>query len=132
MRPARSRPFAKHMCNVLYEDNHLLVVEKPPNLPVQADSSGDADLLTRAKAYIGKNTISPARFTWALCTGWTGPWAACWCLRAPPRRQRGSAQRLPGTEASKNATARWCAARPGRKRSLKAGLPAMKQPAMRA
>lgn len=59
MRPARSRPFAKHMCNVLYEDNHLLVVEKPPNLPVQADSSGDADLLTRAKAYIGKKYNKP-------------------------------------------------------------------------
>ena len=26
---------------VLYEDNHLLAVVKPPNLPVQADSSGE-------------------------------------------------------------------------------------------
>ena len=26
---------------VLYGDNHLLVVVKPPNLPSQADSSGD-------------------------------------------------------------------------------------------
>ena len=30
---------------VLYEDNHLLVVVKPPNLASQADSSGDEDLL---------------------------------------------------------------------------------------
>ena len=37
---------------ILYEDNHLLVVEKPVNLPVQADSSGDDDLLTLLKAYI--------------------------------------------------------------------------------
>ena len=37
---------------ILYEDNHLLVVEKPVNLPVQADSSGDEDLLTLLKAYI--------------------------------------------------------------------------------
>ena len=38
--------------HVLYEDNHLLVVEKPENVPVQADASGDADLLSIAKAYI--------------------------------------------------------------------------------
>ena len=33
------------MINVIYEDNHLLVVEKPINIPVQADSSNDIDLL---------------------------------------------------------------------------------------
>lgn len=38
--------------HVLYEDNHLLVVEKPANMPVQADASHDEDLLTRCKAYI--------------------------------------------------------------------------------
>ena len=37
---------------VLYEDNHLLVVEKPENMPVQADESKDPDLLTVAKEYI--------------------------------------------------------------------------------
>lgn len=37
---------------ILYEDNHLLVVEKPVNLPVQADASGDPDLLTLLKAYL--------------------------------------------------------------------------------
>lgn len=44
---------------VLYEDNHLLCVEKPPNLPVQADASGDMDLLTAAKAYIGAKYHKP-------------------------------------------------------------------------
>ena len=34
---------------VLYEDNHLLVVEKPVNVPTQGDSSGDLDLLTMLK-----------------------------------------------------------------------------------
>ncbi|MEH7382045.1 RNA pseudouridine synthase [Bacillus sp. JJ1533] len=34
---------------ILYEDNHLLLVEKPINIPVQADSSGDLDLLTMLK-----------------------------------------------------------------------------------
>ena len=40
------------MINILYEDNHLLVVEKPINVPVQADSSGDIDLLTMLKDYL--------------------------------------------------------------------------------
>lgn len=35
--------------NILYEDNHLLVVEKPVNIPVQADKTGDKDLLTILK-----------------------------------------------------------------------------------
>ncbi|WP_174615513.1 RluA family pseudouridine synthase [Virgibacillus ihumii] len=29
---------------IIYEDNHLLVVEKPVNMPVQGDQSGDSDL----------------------------------------------------------------------------------------
>lgn len=44
---------------VLYEDNHLLVVEKPVNMPVQADSSGDTDLLTACKAYIKQKYNKP-------------------------------------------------------------------------
>lgn len=39
-------------CPILYEDNHLLVVEKPVNVLSQADDTGDADLLTLLKAYI--------------------------------------------------------------------------------
>lgn len=34
---------------VVYEDNHLLVVIKPVNMPTQADESGDPDLLTVLK-----------------------------------------------------------------------------------
>lgn len=34
---------------ILYEDNHLLVVVKPVNIPSQADDSGDPDLLTLLK-----------------------------------------------------------------------------------
>ncbi len=37
---------------ILHSDNHVLVVVKPPNLPTQADASGDADLLSLMKAYI--------------------------------------------------------------------------------
>ncbi len=35
---------------VIYEDNHLLVVIKPVNIPTQLDESGDSDLLTLLKA----------------------------------------------------------------------------------
>ncbi|HLR79196.1 MAG TPA: RNA pseudouridine synthase [Bacillota bacterium] len=34
---------------ILYEDNHLLVVQKPVNIPVQQDQSKDLDLLTLLK-----------------------------------------------------------------------------------
>lgn len=44
---------------VLYEDNHLLVVEKPANVPVQADASGDEDLLTACRRYIKERYQKP-------------------------------------------------------------------------
>ncbi|MBQ8506282.1 MAG: RluA family pseudouridine synthase [Clostridia bacterium] len=44
---------------VIYEDNHLLVVVKPANLPTQADSSGDDDLLSILKRYIGEKYNKP-------------------------------------------------------------------------
>ena len=37
------------MIKIIYEDNHLLVVEKPINIPVQEDDSKDKDLLTLLK-----------------------------------------------------------------------------------
>lgn len=42
----------KKMINVLYEDNHIIVVEKKPNIPVQEDSSKDLDMLTMIKKYL--------------------------------------------------------------------------------
>lgn len=44
---------------VLYLDNHLLVAVKPSNLPAQADSSGDDDLLSILKRYIGEQYQKP-------------------------------------------------------------------------
>lgn len=40
------------MIKILYEDNHLLVVVKPINIPVQSDISGDDNLLDLLKQYI--------------------------------------------------------------------------------
>ena len=38
--------------DILYEDNHLLVVHKPINIPVCKDESNDYDLLSMLKDYI--------------------------------------------------------------------------------
>ena len=38
--------------NVLYEDNHVIVVEKPINVLSQGDATGDKDLLTMVKEYV--------------------------------------------------------------------------------
>ena len=40
------------MLKVLYEDNHIIVVIKPHNMPSQADDSKDKDLLSEVKNYI--------------------------------------------------------------------------------
>ena len=47
------------MINIIYEDNHLLVVEKPINIPVQADDSKDKDLLTLLKEDLKKRYNKP-------------------------------------------------------------------------
>ena len=47
------------MINIIYEDNHLLVVEKPINIPVQEDNSKDKDLLTMLKEYIKEKYNKP-------------------------------------------------------------------------
>ncbi|MDR2514107.1 MAG: RluA family pseudouridine synthase [Christensenellaceae bacterium] len=45
--------------SIIYEDNHLLVAFKPANMPVQADASGDTDLLSELKAYIKQKYQKP-------------------------------------------------------------------------
>jgi len=49
----------KAMINIVYEDNHLLVVEKPVNIPVQADASKDKDLLSLLKEYLKEKYNKP-------------------------------------------------------------------------
>ena len=45
--------------NILYEDNHIIVVEKPVNILSQADNTKDADMLTLIKAYIKEKYHKP-------------------------------------------------------------------------
>ena len=47
------------MLDVIYEDNHLLVVNKPINVPMMEDESGDLDLLNMCKAYIKEKYHKP-------------------------------------------------------------------------
>ena len=44
---------------IIYEDNHIIVVIKPHNIAVQADSSGDIDMLTIVKNYIKERDEKP-------------------------------------------------------------------------
>ena len=45
--------------NVIYEDNHIIVVEKQPNIPSQADKTEDIDMLTIIKAYLKEKYNKP-------------------------------------------------------------------------
>ena len=49
----------KNKINIIYEDNHVLVVEKPINIGVQEDSSNDEDLLNILKGYLKEKYNKP-------------------------------------------------------------------------
>ncbi len=44
---------------IVFEDNHILVAIKPQNVPCQADSSGDKDMLTLLKEYLVEKYNKP-------------------------------------------------------------------------
>ncbi len=44
---------------ILYEDNHIIVVEKIVNIPSQSDKTGDEDMLTLVKGYIKEKYQKP-------------------------------------------------------------------------
>ena len=45
--------------HVIYEDNHVIVVEKPYNIPSQSDETGDIDMLTLVKQYLKEKYQKP-------------------------------------------------------------------------
>ena len=47
------------MLNIIYEDNHILVVEKPCNVASQSDETGDKDMLTMCKEYLKEKYNKP-------------------------------------------------------------------------
>ena len=44
---------------ILYEDNHIIVVEKKPNIPSQSDKTEDEDMLTIIKKYLKNKYNKP-------------------------------------------------------------------------
>lgn len=44
---------------ILFEDNHIIVVNKPQGVPSQEDESGDKDMLTMVKEYIKEKYNKP-------------------------------------------------------------------------
>ena len=45
--------------NVIYEDNHIIVVEKTAGIPTQADESGVIDMQTLIKQYLKEKYNKP-------------------------------------------------------------------------
>ena len=54
------------MIEIIYEDNHILVVNKPVNIPVQQDNSQDVDLLSELKQMIKLRDHKPGNVYLAL------------------------------------------------------------------
>ena len=51
---------------IIFEDNHIIVVEKKPNIPSQADKTEDIDMLTIVKQYIKNKYQKPGNVYLAL------------------------------------------------------------------
>lgn len=49
------------MCDVIFEDNQILVAIKPQNIPTQLDSSNDPDMLSQLKEYLVKKYNKPGQ-----------------------------------------------------------------------
>ena len=57
--------------DILYEDNHLLIVNKRCGDLVQPDPSGESALEDQIKAFVNAATPSPATCSSAWCTAST-------------------------------------------------------------
>lgn len=44
---------------IIYEDNHIIVVEKTPNIPSQSDKTEDKDMLNIVKEYLKEKYNKP-------------------------------------------------------------------------
>ena len=45
--------------NIIYETNHFLVVQKPVNIPSQADKTEDVDMISLIKNYLKEKYNKP-------------------------------------------------------------------------
>ena len=57
--PSMDELYKMQDLDVIYEDNHIIVVKKQPNIPSQADKTEDMDMLTLVKEYIKEKYDKP-------------------------------------------------------------------------
>ena len=57
--PIKEKKLKPEEIKIIYEDNHIIIVEKPVNIPIQEDESGDIDMLTLLKENIKKRYNKP-------------------------------------------------------------------------
>ncbi len=50
-----------HIPNILFEDNHIIVVDKPFNILTQGDNTGDQSLYSQVKQYIKNKYHKPGK-----------------------------------------------------------------------
>ena len=74
---------------VLYEDNHVLVAEKPAGVPSQADASGAEDMLGMVKAYVKEKYQKPGEVYIGLLHRLDRPAAGLMVLPGRARLRRG-------------------------------------------
>ena len=67
---------------VLYEDNHIIVVIKPVNVPSQEDKTGDRDMLTMIKEYVKEKYEKPGN----VYIDWIDLLAELWFLLEHQKR----------------------------------------------
>lgn len=53
--------------HIIFEDNHILIVDKPHRIPVTADESGDDNLEDAAKEFIKIRDAKPGKVYLTLC-----------------------------------------------------------------
>ena len=54
---------------VLFEDNHIIIINKRSSDIIQGDKTGDVVMCDIVKEYVKKNTTSQAKFFWEPFTG---------------------------------------------------------------
>ena len=74
---------------VVYEDNHIIVVNKAPGEIVQGDKTGDTPLVESVRAYIKEKYAKPGNVFCGLVHRLDRPVAGLVVLRALPRLFRG-------------------------------------------
>lgn len=81
--------------NVIYEDNHIIVVEKPVNIPSQGDKTGDIDMLSMVKAYLKEKYNKPGEVYLGLVHRLDRPTRSeLWYLQKPRKQLQGFLSRL--------------------------------------